>query len=676
MRRCVRRLSRREGLAVRVAFALALALLTHRYFTSIYHPTEGVERGTGKYRPYVAVQDGHKIYLQVMSVVFDRDLDITNEVERFGYPGYRWQTESGRPIYPHAFGPIMVWAPTLAIAHGVSKVANLFGAGIADHGYTLFHQRFVLFSSVLFAWLTAVFGFRVARRVIGGAWAPAVAALGILLGTNLSYYATQRPDYGHAMSAFVCALFLGYWALTVRELAWRRFVWLGVLLGACALVRTQNILLGIVVAVEIGTRLAQAPPSGEPRLRFSALLVARGLAALGVCLLAMTPQFLVWNYHYESGFFSPPHGTTYVHLGRPMVLELLYSPLNGFFYTHPLAEFSVIGLLLVPKRVRLVGIAFLVAILVQVYVNSCVYDWWGMGSYGARRMCCTSLILMVGLASLLRAAGILLGRTPVHARRAFGIAFVGWFAIWSLCHERPARRRTRVKVVKMCCDEVPDLMGDIAEPIWDRYGNPFAFPANLLFKLRWDVPLEEWEKVVIGVYAARPKVHDLVSKERGKPKPYAWNIPGVNFSPFLGNGFGPRQKNVVVKKVKPIFYRWTTDRESRIYVPLFLPCAHRFQVPLRPNLAPGDRPMPVAITFNGKVVWEKTLQAGWTSADFLVPASEVNRGTNVMSFRSTPGPCRACSKYDALGALHAHSDGLDVGLAIQQMKVWVIDPHR
>lgn len=676
MLRWVRGLGRRDGLAVRVAFALVLLLLTQRYFTSIYHTTEGVERGTGKYRPYVAVQDGHKMYLQAMSVVFDRDLDITNEVKRFGYPGYKWKTADGRLIYPHAIGPILVWAPTLAVAHGVSKILNLFGAEIADHGYTLFHQRFVLFTSVLFAWLTALVGLRYMRRSIGGSWAPPVAALGILLGTNLSYYATQRPDYGHAMSAFACALFLGYWVLTVRDLRWRRYVWLGVLLGISALMRSQNILMGVVVAIEIAVRLTQPPPEGEQRVRFSGSLIARGFAALAVALLVMVPQFLVWNYHYESGFFQPPQGTTYVHLGRPMVLELLYSPLNGFFYTHPLAEFSLIGLLFVPRRLRLVGAALLVAALVQVYVNSCVYDWWGMGAYGARRMCCTSFILMFGLASLLRASGILLRRVPVHARRALGIAFVGWFAIWSLSYEKPARRRHSVKVVRLCCDEVPDFMGDIAEPIWDRYGNPFAFPANLIFKLEWGVPLKEWQKVVIGVYAARPNAHKLFASDHGGKKGYPWNIPGANFLPFLGNGFGPRQKNVVGKRVKPLFYRWTEDPESRIYVPLFLPCAYRFRVPVRPNLAAGDPPMHIAITFNGEVVWERNLGAGWKRADFVVPERLVNRGTNVMSFRSTPGPCRTCAKGDPLGTLHPHPDGKDVGLAVQLMRIWILDPHR
>jgi len=674
--RFVRRLFRREGWAIRLAFALALIFVAHRFFTSIYHPTEGVERGTGKYRPYIAVQDGHKMYLQVMSVVFDRELDISDEVKRFGYPGYKWKTKDGRPFYPHALGPVMVWAPVLTLAHGVSKVANLFGADIANHGYTLYHQRFVLFTSVLFAWFTAIFGFRVTRRVIGGSWAPAVAAIGILLGTNLAYYATQRPDYGHAMSACVCALFLGYWAFTIRDLRWRRYVWLGLLLGACALVRTQNIFMGVVLAVEIAVRLAQPPPEGAERLRFSGLLVCRGLVALALCMVALIPQFLAWKLHYESGYFEPPHGSSYVHLGRPMVPELLFSPLNGFFFTHPLAYFGVIGLLFVPKRARLVGAAFLVAILAQIYINSCVYDWWGMGAYGARRMCCTSLILMVGLAALLRAVSIWLRRIPVHARRAVGVAFVSWFVIWSVCHEKPARKRRHVKVVRLCCDEVPDLMGDIAKPYYKRYGNPFAFPANLLFKIKWDTTLKEWEKVVIGKYAARPSAHELFEGRRGKKQHYPWNIPGVNFVPFLGDGFGPRQKNVVQKPLKPLFYRWTTEPTGRVYVPTFLPCAHRFQVPVRANLAPGDAPMRVAISFNGKTVWEEELAPGWERAEFLVPEHVINRGTNIMEFHSTPGPCRVCNKHDLHGAMHPHMKGLDVGLAVQMMRIWVIDAHR
>jgi hypothetical protein len=48
-------------------------------------------------------------------------------------------------------------------------------------------------------------GLGLARRLAGGRWAPAWAAIAVLLGTPLTYYATFMPSYAHAMDAGVTA---------------------------------------------------------------------------------------------------------------------------------------------------------------------------------------------------------------------------------------------------------------------------------------------------------------------------------------------------------------------------------------------------------------------------------------------------------------------------------------
>jgi hypothetical protein len=77
----------------RVSFALALVVLVKHYFGALYHETE-IPRGDGAYRPILAVQDGHMMYLHVLTVVFDRDLDITDEVARFGRTSVPYETRT------------------------------------------------------------------------------------------------------------------------------------------------------------------------------------------------------------------------------------------------------------------------------------------------------------------------------------------------------------------------------------------------------------------------------------------------------------------------------------------------------------------------------------------------------------------------------------------------------
>jgi hypothetical protein len=652
-------------------FAVAFLALSDQHCGKLYHRDLDVPRGDGMYRPYVAVQDGHKIYLQVMSAGLDGDLDITDEVARFGYVGYQWKTSSGRPIYPHAIGPVMVWTPVFWLAHGASKLGNLFGADIPSHGFTLFHQRIVYFTSVIFAWLTALFGYRSARRLLGDTWAAPVAAIAVLFGTNLSYYAVQRPDYGHAMSALVSALLLAYWIATFGQTRWRRFVFVGALLGAAALVRSANLFFGVIVAIELATHVPAVARARD--WRGLARLAGLGAISLGVALVVYTPQFLVWKYHYESGFFTPPHGDSYVHLGRPMLTEFFYSSHNGFFYTHPLAYFGLTGLLLLPRRHRVVGVALFVAVLVQAYVNSCVYDWWAMGSFGARRMCCTSLALIIGLASMARlgARGLRRLRVPAWPRRAIGVLALAWFVVWNQSYDDAARDRRTSKPLVMCCDELPGFMETLAQPIHDRIGNPFALPASWWFAHRWDVDLTQWDGAVTGTYAARPSHHDLTSK-RDERKSYAWNIPGVNFEPWLARGFGPRQSYRDAERGgKRLYFRWTSAREGAVFVPLFLPGDHTMAVPVHANVALGDPPARVRIALNGRVVWDREIAFGWHVAEFRAPADLVERGTNLLAFIAADlAPGRAAP------ALPSQPSRAPSGIAVGQMKIWIVDPAR
>lgn len=89
-----------------------------------------------------------------------------------------------RPTIPHLVGPPLVWIPLIYAAQGTAVVANTFGANIQLHGYTLWHQRIAFASSALAAMLAVGLGLVLARRLLGGRWGPAYAAVAILLGTR------------------------------------------------------------------------------------------------------------------------------------------------------------------------------------------------------------------------------------------------------------------------------------------------------------------------------------------------------------------------------------------------------------------------------------------------------------------------------------------------------------
>ncbi|MBN1296253.1 hypothetical protein JXA80_05700, partial [bacterium] len=68
---------------------------------------------------------------------------------------------------------------------------------------------------------------------------------------------------------------------------------------------------------------------------------------------------------------------------------------------------GLIGLLMPARSIRfrlfrwlLPGLA--VAMLIQIYINACVWDWWGGASYGPRRLCFLLAPAAIGWAEVLR----------------------------------------------------------------------------------------------------------------------------------------------------------------------------------------------------------------------------------------------------------------------------------
>ena len=579
--------------------------------------------GDGQYHPQLDRGDGHMLYLMTRSIVFDGDLNFDNDLKMFSSVWPLPKTKTGQLDVPHPIGPALVWAPWLVVAHGLSKIANVFGADIPGHGYTMFHQRIVFLSSPLFALCAALFGFWIARRFVGGRWAPLYGVIVALLGTSLLCYATVVPSYGHAMDAGCCGAFLGLWALGIGELRWRRFVWLGVVLGVCGLVRTQDLAFGIVVAVEIIWSGVAALREDKPP-RDLLLLFARGAVTLGVALAVFTIQLAAWRIT-TGDWLHAQNGPRYVRFSHPMILELLFASRNGWFTTTPLAYAAVIGLFLMPRRARLVQVGLGAAVFTQVYLNSCVMDWWGQAAFGQRRMCSVTAALVVGFAALVRVCGIGAMRLWKARRRqvvigAHAIAglVVAWFVAWNWTWVWSYRHG-----VSTGFDTGPVPMGQlagwqraIARPIYDAVGNPFAFPANVLFAVRHGTAPRAWE-MTVGEYVWDPP-HDQYNDGRYRAHVESWRLAEPGGDRYVVRGFAGAVKEAG---------RWTravTGDDARALVPILLPETQRFTLPVSGA---------ATITWNGEQVAQAAGPA-WTTVTW---DADVNVGMNELGVEAAPG---------------------------------------
>lgn len=608
-------------------------------------------RGDGVYRPVLARGDGHMLYLMARSTALDGDWVFDNDLARFGDPWREPRTATGRKAIIHPIGVPLIWTPLIWVAEAGAAVANVFGADVPMHGYTLWHQRFVFLSSVLAACGAVLLGRRLAMKAVGGPWSATYSAIAILLGTSLTYYATYMPSYSHAIDAFVCAAFLGYWAGTVGRSDVRRWVVLGLLLGAATLVRTQELAMGVVVALEVAIEVVRGMRAPE-RWQIARRWVGGGGLALAVTLVVMIPQLLEWHLVFGT-ITELPQGRRYTRFEAPMVMELLFSRRNGWFSTTPIAYAAVIGLFCLPRRSRVIAAGLIATVVLQVYLNSTILDWWGSAAFGQRRLCNVTLPLVVGLAALMWRIGRFASRRRVPRFVLHAVPFIvlGPCVVTNLNHvgKLKAGKAANSELDPACCTYVPRPLRAPAELVADRLANPFSFPANAIFALRHDVPITRWDRIV-GNYPITPGLGD-VRGDRLWALRGVWRAGSPNLRGYL---IGPWSAPFNIGRP----FRLTLGRSATMLVPNLLPYGQRVSVWLAP--AGTDH---VRVRWNGDVVAEVDLAPGWQRVGFDLPAIELH--TNELTVESDLGPLRFPDLPNLI---------VPVGVAVSDIELQVIRP--
>ena len=638
-RRCVHALWEPIGRAPRLLVALACLIVMLAYCTNTDMGGDpNSPRGDGKYRPVLARGDGHMMYLMARSTALDGDWIFDNDLARFGDPWGEPRTKTGRKSIVHPIGPALIWTPLILIAQGGAKIANAMGANIEEHGYTLWHQRFVFLSSVFFACGAVLLGRRLAKQLGMGPWSIGYASLAVLLGTSLTYYATFMPSYSHAMDAFGAGLFIAYWAQSIGRHDVRRFITLGALWGLAMLIRAQEIGLGLLLLIEwslaLGSLLvarfnksatASSANQKNPWLRW----ILGGIATIAIAVIVFSPQLLEWSRVYGD-WHALPQGAKFTRWGSPMIFEVLFSARNGWLSTTPICTAGIIGLVLLLRtsKTRVIGVGLLAAVAVQVYFGSVIFDWWGGAAFGQRRLCNVTVPIVVGVASLLSSLGdavinsVRLRKIPRGVWHGIVVVVFGCFVAWNIARIIPLRHgRSAGAQISGCCETIPPPLHGPFQAIYNLIGDPFAFPANVWFAYKHDVPVQRWDQAV-GDYALIPPLNSLVDGTMEKAHA-EWNIGDGDMGRYIIAGLGAAMSPPASKPPAPANsqnwrYRWTTAPVARFLLPNLMPYGQHMTLWLAPG---GSRH--VRIQFDDKIVATADLADGWNAITFNVPTMTV-----------------------------------------------------
>ncbi|MCX7717062.1 MAG: hypothetical protein N2111_01495 [Candidatus Sumerlaeaceae bacterium] len=361
-------------------------------------------------RPSIHGNDGVQNYAYLRSLLFDGDLDFTNEYAHYMSRHAEWfdgksiprDPVTGLPINLYGVGNALLWAPWVLAAHGFGWVANAAGAQFVLDGYSPLYAAAVGLASAVYAAVGLVLLSDLLARMAGPRRSLLAVSI-VWLASPLFFYMLLHPSMSHANSFFAATLLL---VLYLGGDSLSRWAVMGAVAALMALVRFQDGALLAALAVGEVARFCEQRGHDQAmrswwvgRLRRYGLF---GLTAVAVGSL----QLLAWQVLQGSALSGPraymDQGSFGLMIPR-YTLEVLFSPRHGLFYWHPGLMIGLVGLVAArgAPRVRAMALA---AFFAQLWVVASWSHWWAGASFGHRMFVSTLPFLAIGMALILPTA--------------------------------------------------------------------------------------------------------------------------------------------------------------------------------------------------------------------------------------------------------------------------------
>jgi Dolichyl-phosphate-mannose-protein mannosyltransferase len=555
--------------------------------------------------------DGFYYYAYLRSLAFDGDVNFTNDYRLLGLGDKAHlftPTPTGYAQSAWTIGPAIVWSPFFAVGHLVAARLHASGAQVSVDGTSFPYRQSVCIAGLFYGLLGCWFAYRVTRRF----WQPSLAAAAVVLtvaGSFMPWYMLAEPSMTHAPSMAAVAGFVWLWLATRERRTPGMWGLLGVLAGVMALIRWQNALFMVLPGFDAVRSLAKPD---EPRERIDAL--AGGTLFLACAAIAFTPQMIAWKAIYGSYVARSPVGPE-IRWAHPHLSDILFSARNGLLSTSPILYLSAIGLILLAIERPDVGAPALAAAAIMVYFNACIQDWWGSAGFGGRRFDGIIPLFCLGLAAFADATARVVRRHALAAVTAALAAAALWnIALMQVSHEGVLHIGETIPFDRAWAAQARAVHG------W--FGNPFSYPANLVFALRNGVG---------------PGDYDLLSTNRllGDPlQPYARIDIGGGDDWLIEDGWhAPEREGAIT-------FRWAADRAS-MRLPLDHAAPLRVVVRLHAFAFPGAPAQTLTLAANGRTCAPARPSANttampvgsdWQTVECTLDESAWRAGVNHVSF--------------------------------------------
>jgi len=551
--------------------------------------------------------DGFYYYAYLRSLAFDRDVDFSNDYRMLGLgdKAYLFKpTPTGHAQSAWTIGPAIVWAPFFAAGHLVASRLHAGGADVSTDGTSFPYRQAVCVASLVYGLLGCWFIYRLTLRFFPAPIAAAATALTVC-GSFMPWYLVKEPSMTHAVSMAAVAAFVWAWAATRDRRTLTAWALLGLLAGFISLIRWQNALFALLPGVDAAEIFLKNGRTGDSRrLRAAAI---GSLLFLVCAAIGFLPQMLAWKAIYGAFVARSPVGPE-IRWTHPHLVDILFSARNGLFSTSPILYLAAAGLAAFAIARPAIGLPAAAAVAVMIYFNACIQDWWGSAGFGGRRFDGTIPLFALGLGAFIH-----YGAWTVRRHSATTVtALLALLAIWNLALVGAAQQGA-VRIGETVAFD--RAWAAQARVLHDWFGNPFTYPASLLFAWRNGVS---------------PGDYDLLSTNRflGDPlRPYGGVDVGTDGDEWLlGDGWhAPEREGATT-------FRWAAS-PAILRIPLDHAAPLRVQVRLHAFSYPGAPPQTLTISTGGSsgACLPVTVPAAWQTIECTLDASAWRAGVNTLA---------------------------------------------
>lgn len=377
----------KRRLSVYVVLLLAVSLVV---FRSISLPTRALSWDVF----------GYYLYLPATFIYDDpglENLEWLDEIKEKYQPSATFYQlvdgTDGKKVIKYTSGLALLYSPFFLIAHWIAPAL-----GYPADGFSLPYQLILSLGGILWA----IFGLIILRKLLLRLFDDRTTAVTILLiGFGTNYFQLTAFDGTLLSQNFLFSLYAFLLYTTIRwyeRPSLKRAFQMGLTCGLITLIRPSEIVCLLIPL------FWNAGSWRQFIFRFKVMKtnINHVLSFLVPAIIVGSIQFIYWKTTTGNWIFysydNPGEGFRFF---PPYIFEFLFSYRKGWFVYTPVMLFALIGFYHLYKRSKAWNLAILAYVLLDLWIVSSWSCWWyAGGSFSARAMVPTYVLLALPLASL------------------------------------------------------------------------------------------------------------------------------------------------------------------------------------------------------------------------------------------------------------------------------------